>query len=320
MFTAKKLVLIILTLCWIMYPNFASSAHKGVKKTSHHKTQIKHSTLKKHPKKIAKSSHQTKVNTKKKHGKHTKKSTKRHKKSHDNQQCVRKNQYPAQIRSEDALPSPPPASTSFVSSIGQRLVNFVKKSVDTFRYSAYKMGGSHIDTSHGIYVVDCSGYVDHTLRAVFPKAYFSLVDSSGTSKPNTMHYYDFFKGLAENPDENWNQIDEIAQLEPGDILVFRQKQTRRNAGGHVMVVMDKPIREGDTFWVSVADSAPVGHSEDTRQRNASGIGIGTLLLKMNPQTGEPSAYAWGEGSSWKKNVNFAMARPVDSNSRFSAYN
>ena len=44
----------------------------------------------------------------------------------------------------------------------------------------------------------------------------------------------------------------------------------------------------------------------------SGIGIGTLQLKVNPKTGEPSAYAWKVGSCWKKNVKFAMARPYDS--------
>ena len=77
-----------------------------------------------------------------------------------------------------------------------------------------------------------------------------------------------------------------------------------------MVVMDKPIADGDGYLVRVADSAPSGHSQDTRRGRVSGIGIGTMVLKTNPDTGEPSAYAWKVGASWKSNVKIAMARPI----------
>ena len=76
-----------------------------------------------------------------------------------------------------------------------------------------------------------------------------------------------------------------------------------------MMIMNKPIRIQDAFLVQVADSAPAGHSKDTRLPHTSGIGIGTLALKVNPDNGEPSAYAWRLHSSWKRQVNFEMARP-----------
>jgi hypothetical protein len=200
----------------------------------------------------------------------------------------------------------------FAASIEQRLVNFVHKSVNTLRYSAYKLGGTRIDTSQGIYIVDCSGYVDYTLRAVYPNAYFHLVGSSGVDKPNTSHYYDFFTSLSDDPDRYWSKIEDIEHLRPGDILVFRYKNTHgRSTGGHVMVVMNKPERDGDAYVLSVADSAASGHSEDTRQNHVSGVGIGTILLKINPKTKQPSAYAWTVNSRWKDNVNFAMARPLE---------
>lgn len=199
-----------------------------------------------------------------------------------------------------------------VSSIEERIVSFVQKSVETLRYSAYKLGGTKFDASHGIYVVDCSSYVDNVLRSVHPNAFSSLVNSTGADKPNSQHYYEFFSALPEEPKRYWNKVDEIEALHPGDILVFRYKNTRgAETGGHVMVVMEKPVRTAEAFLVSVADSAPVGHSQDTRQRQYSGIGIGTLLLKMDPKTGQPAAYAWKVGSRWNKNVNFAMARPTD---------
>src|SRR5262249_36906862 len=111
-------------------------------------------------------------------------------------------------------------------------------------------------------------------------------------------------------DDYWNKVDNIAQLRPGDILVFRYKNSRgRETGGHVMIVMDKPLQYENTFYVRVADSAPSAHSQDTRESDTSGIGIGTLLLKANLKTGHPFAYAWGVDSYWNKNVKVVMARP-----------
>lgn len=201
------------------------------------------------------------------------------------------------------------ANTGFVSSIEKRLVNFVRKTVSTVRYTAYKLGGSHFDTLRGIYVVDCSTYVDNILETIHPDAYSSLMNSSGSEKPTTKEYYNFFTRL-RNDSDYWDKIDHVKELRPGDILVFRSKGA--HTGGHVMVVMNTPTKSNNSYAVRVADSAPVGHSEDTRAVHNSGIGIGTLQLKVNPKTGEPSAYAWKIGSCWKKNVRFAMARPYDS--------
>lgn len=200
---------------------------------------------------------------------------------------------------------------SFMTSIEHRLVEFVSKTVNNAKYTAYKLGGRQFDASRGVYVLDCSDYVDNVLAAVHPKAYWTLADSAGSEKPTSQHYYEFFSELGEYPSNYWNKVNEVEGLEPGDILVFRKK-TRygRNAGGHVMVVMNKPVLSDDAYLVRVADSAPSGHSADTRQSHTSGIGIGTMLLKVNPKTGKPSAYAWKVGSRWTGNVNIAMARPV----------
>ena len=78
-----------------------------------------------------------------------------------------------------------------------------------------------------------------------------------------------------------------------------------------MVVMNKPVLDNDALLVQVSDSAFSGHSDDTRLAHNSGVGIGTLLLKVNTYTGQPSAYAWEFNSPWKNRVNIAMARPSD---------
>ena len=203
---------------------------------------------------------------------------------------------------------------NIAASMQKHIVDFVKSTVSTLRYSDYKLGGSKFDTSRGIYIVDCSSFVDHILKKVSPHAYTSLVNATGAPTPATQHYYEFFKELTNNSDDYWNKVNNVEQLRAGDILVFRTKQHGRHgsAAGHVMVVMEKPIKELDVYFVRVADSAPARHSEDTRQHNEGGIGIGTLLLKA-AKSGRPFAYAWSVGGYWNKNVNFAMARPTEWN-------
>jgi hypothetical protein len=277
--------------------------HPGVSAFAQENQSIKHADHKNN------ASHKNKKHSKKKTTKKNKKSL--HKKNHAH--VATKKTYRPNITDVPEEEQP----ITLVSSIEKRLVSFVHDSVAKLRYSAYKLGGSHFDPQRGIYIVDCSGYVDHALSVVYPKAYLSLVDSTGTEKPNTMQYYDFFKGLSdgnEDANQHWSKVEDIEKLRPGDILVFRYKNRHGEmTGGHVMFVMEKPVRDQDAYLVSVADSAPVGHSDDTRSPHVSGIGIGTILLKVNPKTGEPSAYAWNLNAHWVHNVNFAMARPIEQN-------
>jgi hypothetical protein len=197
-------------------------------------------------------------------------------------------------------------------SMQTRLLDYVHKTVLTHHYTAYKLGGTHYDINRGIYIVDCSIYIDHILKAVYPHAFRSLVRSAGSGSPTSQHYYHFFNQLNSQPRTYWNKIDDVKQLRPGDILVFRfRKPTHVNTEGHVMVVMNKPVGHTNTFVVRVSDSSPFRHSRDTRVIHSTGIGIGTMLLKVNPHTGQPNAYAWSLDGRWKNNVHFAMARPMD---------
>ncbi len=213
--------------------------------------------------------------------------------------------------SENISPINTTSSSQGFSAVSHELVGFIHKTVNTFHYSAYRLGGKLFDMQKGIYVLDCSGFVDKILQKTCPRAYSSLVDATGADAPASQHYYHFFNELAYDSDSYWNKVENVDQLRPGDILVIRYKNSRGiQTGGHVMVVMNQPEKDTDVFYVRVADSAPTRHSDDTREYNTSGIGIGTLLLKANTRTGQPIAYAWGIGGYWNKNASFAMARPV----------
>lgn len=187
------------------------------------------------------------------------------------------------------------------------LASMVNKTVDNMRYSHYQMGGTKFDPNHGVYVVDCSSYVDRLLNQVNPQAYGNLVNRTGTTRPTTEDYYNFFTNLAYQSNHYWRKVDNANSLQPGDILVFRSGWNG-GGSGHVMVVMNKPVRHDDVLMVRVSDSASSGHSQDTRPAHTSGIGIGTMLLKVN-NTNQPAAYAWRVGAPWE-NVHFAMGRPV----------
>jgi hypothetical protein len=192
----------------------------------------------------------------------------------------------------------------------EKLVKFVSHTINNLKYTAYKFGGNHFDASKGVYVLDCSAYVDKVLESIHPDAYFDLVDTLGTDRPTSHDYYTFFKSLPEDGSDSWNAVKTVEELEAGDILVFRYKNKKgKITGGHVMVVMDAPIGDADTYSVRVADSAPTQHSQDTRYKQ-SGIGIGTLSIKVNPSTGQPYAFAWRTGAKWMRNVSIAMARPI----------
>ncbi len=195
--------------------------------------------------------------------------------------------------------------------LNKPVTNFAHQTIDNLHYSAYKFGGNRFDPQHGIYMLDCSSYVDHLLDKSSPQAYSTLAQWTGSYKPNTSQYYDFFSSLSasNNRPANWNKVEDSQKLQAGDILVFRYKNAHGGAtGGHVMLVMDKAVVNSNVIQVKVADSANTGHSGDTRGEH-SGIGIGTLLLRVNPLTGQPYAFAWRLNSPWNNRVNIAMGRP-----------
>lgn len=195
----------------------------------------------------------------------------------------------------------------------KNLTALAYQTVESARFSQYKFGGNIFDRVKGIYKIDCSAFINGLLSQANPEAFSNLVRNTQTAKPTTRDYYHFFQQLPQQKTQYWHKIVNIEQLGPGGILVFLNRAFRSNrlGGGHVMVVMSKPIQHNfDTYQIQVADSASSGHSFDTRLPHKSGIGIGTLLLKVDPYTKQPKAYAWRMDDHWRSNISFAMAKPL----------
>lgn len=308
------IIITIISLACSMESGIAATKKHALKKPNH---QIHHTIVKK-PKTILKKKSPTKKT------RHTKSKSKPLTQHHRVIKKTKQHQHPSKHSIQSHSSQRTQINTSnlhhttlpayLLSPAEKNLVNFVRNTVASAHHSAYKLGGSQIDTTRGIYVVDCSTYVDHILKTVYPSAYTSLVFSSRTEKPTTHNFYEYFSKLSDNS-KHWNTIEDVEALRPGDILVFRYTNKSGNeTGGHVMIVMDKPVRQGNTYLVRIADSAATGHSKDTRLSHRSGIGIGSILLKVDPQSLQPYAYSWKIGSRFESNVYFAMARPLILNS------
>ena len=147
----NKIIGIIVILLWIPSMVWSAQANTSPKQSAKH--SVVHSTHAKHKKKL--------------HKKISHKPSRKVKKLH-------KRIDPALAAALKEPIEPPSEKTSisqfpFVSSIEHQLVEFVHKTVDTVRYSAYKLGGRHFDTSRGIYILDCSDYVDNILKPCIQK-------------------------------------------------------------------------------------------------------------------------------------------------------
>ncbi len=296
--------------------------HHVVKKKPHPVKKVTH-PVKKHPKKLAHhthkithhqpSSHYAHHHTKHHHLAHHHHSMHHHLVHHHAHHV---HQAPAMSFAPPPMPSTTPgtASLGYFATPGQRMIHLVYQTVQHLSSNQYRLGGTDFDFQHGIYRVDCSNYVDHLLSSAAPKAYANILANANTVRPTSQDYFSFFKHLhAGGMSQAWYRIPKVNLLNPGDILVFHYKNLAgRRAAGHVMVVVNKPQSSptsANTFLVRVSDSAPSGHTGDTRPFHTSGIGIGTLLLKVDA-LGEPFAYAWKWDAPWKYNMDYAMARPL----------
>ena len=152
----------------------------------------------------------------------------RHRSLHHKKIAVSQHQNIANVNPQPAIshwhnPTLLNHSIAFADTTKQHLVTLVSTTVQTLRYSVYKLGGSYYNAAKGIYKVDCSTYVDQVLHQADPHAYLSLVDTSHKIKPTSIDYYNLFTKLPDATWRDWQKVDEVKQLQAGDILFFAIK-------------------------------------------------------------------------------------------------
>lgn len=196
-----------------------------------------------------------------------------------------------------------------------RLVSQVDTVLRNLRSTRYQYGGNRFDVDRGVFNLDCSHYVDHLVAKSNPIAFANMRRVTGSTFPATRDYYSFIRQLPYyQVTHNWVHIRNANHLQPGDVIVYQKYSAKRRgaSAGHIMIVTSTPKRDPyyeNIFHVAVSDSAHSGHGNDTRPRGRSGVGMGTMLVKVDPYTGEPYQFAWKQGARFETG-SIAMARPV----------
>jgi hypothetical protein len=169
---------------------------------------------------------------------------------------------------------------------------------------------THVDERAGVFDFDCSGFVDYALAHSNVEAY-GAVHALSRKRPLAKHYVELFQGL-EGKTAPWAPVRRVDDLRPGDVLAWLEPAdvVSRNTG-HVMVVAERPRRNGRTWRVPIVDStaAPHGSSDARKRAGERGLGTGTVVLEVDAG-GAPIAYHWSTWSKSKEHATtIAMGRP-----------
>ncbi len=192
------------------------------------------------------------------------------------------------------VPSPPTAS--------ERIAAFalrVQREMRASRYAPRNIPASTRTT--GVFVTDCSGFVNFVVRDAAPVSYGALRRARHTARPTSGDYALGLRGRVPT----WSRVLRVADVRAGDVIAWTRPAGSR--AGHVMVVADVAHKVGARRWtLAIVDSTSVPHGRtDTRRRDRrngpsstngrpSGVGRGTIGLVVDAR-GRPIAYTWSAG-------------------------
>jgi hypothetical protein len=148
---------------------------------------------------------------------------------------------------------------------------------------------------------DCSGFLDALLMHCYGYSKEDFKRWFDSHRPSARRYHDAIAGQ-----RGFQEIRQLAEVQPGDILAIKYLKQRENTG-HVMLVAGQPRRIAskapvvtDTAqWeVPVIDSSHTGHGlADTRHhrgrngKDHDGLGRGVFRIYAGSQ-GEVVGFSW----------------------------
>lgn len=166
------------------------------------------------------------------------------------------------------------------------------------------------DGHTGLYLTDCSCFINYLLYYVATKHYKEVYDAYGDRSirppvPRAHNYWAFFKALQSGAihSKRWRRVTNIATLRPGDLLAWSLVDSRNQRilpteqlaedTGHVMIVaaVPQPAEDG-SYLVPVYDSSSVSHFDfnSTKKKvNRDGVGEGRIKIFVNGE-GTPTGY------------------------------
>lgn len=175
---------------------------------------------------------------------------------------------------------------------------------------------TEVKPEEGIFLFDCSGFLDYLLADVDNYAYqeiLSFAQQSGfredSSRALAYHYVLFADSLQnENSAKHWQAVPRATSIQPGDILAW-QKPTDVGGDdtGHVMLIQKNLGQNDGELLLRVIDSASSKHADDERcplsqcdqPEAVQGLGVGTIGLRLDHDD-SPTSYRWSGGMSYSE--------------------
>jgi hypothetical protein len=185
-----------------------------------------------------------------------------------------------------------------------KLLNELNREYWSLSPYSYYSHTTYMNESTGTRRTDCSGYLDYALKRVMPDAY-SLVPHPNTYKPLANDWVAYLSSRpttasTDTSKPRWRRITKVSDLRAGDVIAWEMPESVDSENtGHVLIVRSTPtksVRTGE-WLVKIMDSTRSPHANDSRGTSETGIGTGTLGLKVD-SLGKPLAYYWRGGLSY----------------------
>ncbi len=176
-------------------------------------------------------------------------------------------------------------------------VNVLLRELKSSRYS-HK---TEIDRATGTYNLDCSGLGRFILRETAPDALQVLPREKGFSIARAVAFYSGFTNTNSSEiSSHWKRIERMSDVAPGDFIAWRKVEIKKgDNSGHVLIALEKPMREADgSFRVKLVDSSAGRHSDDSRGIGQSGVGTGAMWFNVDEEE-RPVAFLWTRSSKPK---------------------
>jgi len=209
--------------------------------------------------------------------------------------------------SEQKITSVSPSSSSRVFNEARRIVSNLRSS----RYS-HK---ARVDEKSGTYILDCSSLACYILKRAAPASLSLVTADANRTHARAANFYDtFLEAPTKDTRKGWQRVLKLVEAEPGDFIAWKREPCpRKGSTGHVAIVMKRPVKEKDgAVRVVILDSSRSGHARDTRRKGDSGVGVGTVWLRVD-KSGAPVAVYWSSRKKKPRTCPIAIGRVMGGN-------
>ena len=170
-----------------------------------------------------------------------------------------------------------------------------------------------IDEGTGEYYCDCSGFVSYLLRKEMPAQYAAVRFPKPFRHPRAVEFHDAFAAAPTERVEGkkWMRIVRLAEARAGDVAAWRKATIpEQGVTGHTVLFDSTPEPvAADVYEVVVIDSTSRPHRDDTRDGDETGVGRGTIYLRVDA-AGRPVAFATRSSDGPFTPYSIAIGRPV----------